>query len=466
MTLTGVPFSNHGLKDSELALLRKGNFHTVADLLLTSIHDISRRCKASPTEVKRIVDKVLSATPAVPLGRLNPLTLDLDEKFSTGDAVLDNVIGGGISTGMVWEVVGESAAGKTQLALQLALAVQIPQSLGGLSGSACYLTTSSKLPTERLLQICKADPVLSVSSSLEYVHTMPVPTVAFLQNVLTTMLPTFIAQQASKDDGKPVKLLIIDALGELFHSSARTTNTTLFQRSKDITSISACLHELANKHKLAIVVLNEVIDRFTRYNRDVEEDEDLLYENQSRWFSTAEFFGDNKKEASLGLVWANQVNTRIMLTRTGRRRYFSSTESPKRQRLGYSEQTPDKDSIPEQGAATEESQATLLRRLTVIFSTVCSPAARDYIVTEKGIIVLPDDIVPLPQDDSTPARKLGATASLDESKQLEMENMTGLPSSSAPLEDQDDEEYLWSQADPLSDVDWDAFEQKLSQQQT
>jgi hypothetical protein len=121
-----APFNNHGLKDSELALLRKGidfpcfpetlltsaegNFQTVADLLLTSTQDIAKRCKSPPLEIKRIVDAVLSASPWPEINRVDTLDDEDDEHFTTGDVVLDRALGGGIRTGMVWEVVGERYA--------------------------------------------------------------------------------------------------------------------------------------------------------------------------------------------------------------------------------------------------------------------------------------------------------------------------------------------------------------------
>ncbi|KDR73483.1 hypothetical protein GALMADRAFT_25891, partial [Galerina marginata CBS 339.88] len=362
------------------------NSLTVEDLLLTPTQDIAKRCKTSPIEIKRIVDIVLCATCPPELSRLEILAADGDEKFSTGDDTLDDALGGGIRTGMVWEVVGESSAGKTQLALQLSLFVQMPLDSGGLSGSACYLTTSSKLPTDRLVQICELDGTLSSSLCLEHVHTLAVPTVAMLQEVLTNNLPKFILGQVSKGL-RPVKLVIIDALGELFHSNTKTTTSTLVERSKNIASLSASLHELADVHKVAVVVLNEVIDRFDRPRHDQRE-ADLLYENQSRWFNTAEFFGESKKEASLGLVWANQINTRIMLTRTGRRRYLSDQDLPKRRRLN--ETVEHTVQVPRL-ANEDEQQSTLIRRLTIIFSTVSSPLSLDYVVTERGITVLPDE---------------------------------------------------------------------------
>lgn len=35
------------------------------------------------------------------------LSVDSSTSFTTGDAVLDSVLGGGIRTGMIWELVGE-----------------------------------------------------------------------------------------------------------------------------------------------------------------------------------------------------------------------------------------------------------------------------------------------------------------------------------------------------------------------
>ena len=156
-----------------------------------------------------------------------------------------------------------SGAGKTQFALQLSLFVQAPKEIGGLAGSACYLTTSSKLPTARLLQISQTHELLSPSfCSLEDVHTISIPTSDFFQLVLTTILPSFIQKQTTIQGKKPVKLVIIDALAELFHGIGKTTTNTLVERKQSITKISASLHEIASSYNIAIVVLNEVVDNF------------------------------------------------------------------------------------------------------------------------------------------------------------------------------------------------------------
>ncbi|KAJ3515559.1 hypothetical protein NLJ89_g1682 [Agrocybe chaxingu] len=444
-----TPFTEHGLTFSELGLLRKGVVDKIflADLLSNTVQDIAKKCRASPLEIKRLVEKVLDATPCTHISRLDNLEDESEEKFTTGDTILDTALGGGIRTGLVWEVVGESAAGKTQLALQLSLFVQAPLELGGLSASVCYLVTSGTLPTSRLLQIANANALPSTVCSLDNVHISTTPNVAILERVLRDILPPFIEKQTQ--GGKPVKLVVIDALGELFHLHNATTTSTLVERSQDIARISAQLHGLASQHRLAVLVLNEVIDVFDRPRRNWDGQGYLPYDTQSRLFNTAEFFGDGRKEASLGLVWANQVNTRIMLSRTGRRRYLSDKELPKRRCIQDDEAL-----VPQ--ADPDETQASLIRRLSVIFSSVTSPMSLDYVVTEAGISALENSVVCATsandgQGVSAPPPSTG-------------EVVTPRPTEQVPTRTDGDEfEHLWAEGDSYENFDWDALEENLSQ---
>lgn len=351
-----------------------------------------------------------------------------------------------------------SSAGKTQLALQLSLFIQAPHKHGGLSASCCYLTTSAKLPTRRLYDMANSeDPVLSSFCGLNDVHTMSVPTVETLHEILAITLPQFIQNQTSKPGAKPVKLLVIDALGELFHSNNKTTSATLIERSKDIASISANLHKLASIYNLAIVVLNEVIDRFDQPNGDPNDHAGILYSSQSRWFNTAEFFGERTKEASLGLTWANQVNTRIMLTRTGRRKYFDEQNLPKRRRI-YSSPS-DAEPSPRPLNNQEEEQSISLRRLTIIFSNVTSPVALDYIVTSRGITMLECEVEP-PSLRSNHDNKENSEKSQAQAPNIIPPQETTVSPSDADSREQDNDDALWANYD---DYDYDAIEQTLSQ---
>ncbi|KAK0240383.1 P-loop containing nucleoside triphosphate hydrolase protein [Armillaria nabsnona] len=375
------------LLDVQRIALKKGNYLTPDDVLLAPPEELARRCRISPLEAKRIVE-ILFQDDLCGIQTLQELTHEGEEKITTGDEHLDHALGGGIRTGMLWEVVGESAAGKTQLALQLSLLVQIPPRLGGLLGSTCYLTTSSVLPTARLLNILDAHPLLSPSlCGLHDVHTMSCPTIPVLIHVLSGTLPQFVDSKLADPASKPVKLLVIDALGELFHTTDKTTTKTLVQRSRDIAEVSSLLHTLSSKYKIAVLVLNEVVDAFDREPVEAN-DNSVSYSDESRWFGRGDSIpGEDRKEASLGLVWANQINVRIQLSRTSRRRYLQDSFAEKRLKL-------DDSGVPAGASrltSSETDQATLIRRLSIVFSSVSSPASLDYIVGPAGISVLPDD---------------------------------------------------------------------------
>lgn len=59
------------------------------------------------------------------------------QRLSLGCPILDGLLGGGLPLEGITELAGHSSAGKTQLALQLCLAVQFPQRHGGLEAGEC-----------------------------------------------------------------------------------------------------------------------------------------------------------------------------------------------------------------------------------------------------------------------------------------------------------------------------------------
>lgn len=280
----------------------------------------------------------------------------------------------------------DSAAGKSQLALQMSLTIQLSRELGGLEGSACILLTSKSLYTNRLLEMVEYHPLLSSDNcGLSNIHTTRTSIIPELLRALKTELPKFCEEKASGPESKAVKLVVIDTLTELFHVDGETRATSLWQRAKDLAEISSCLHSLAHRHNVAVVVLNEVTDAFEPPVGDTNTD-DLLYRNQARFFNRADSIpGENMKEAALGLVWANQVNARIMLTRTERMRELEDTEArpSKRRRLDSNA-----------GPSASQSNLTRIRRLTVIFSNVAPPTSLDYIITSQGFSALPDSEEP------------------------------------------------------------------------
>ena len=206
-----------------------------------------------------------------------------------------------------------------------------------------------------------------------------------------------------------------------------------------------------------MLVLNEVIDVI---DRDVAPGNDAIsYRDQSRLFGRADSIpGEDRKEAALGLVWANQVNARIFLTRTGRRRYIDESETPKK-RLAIG-------GVPTSQIAITpvDDQPVLVRRLSVVFSSVAAPASCDYIVTAEGISVIPGSTVSLATSHTWAIQHLTTTTNPVVAKTVEKDHVAPLDAGCAadtftaessrpltpenelgPTEEDDEWESFWAQ---------------------
>lgn len=260
--------------------------------------------------------------------------------------------------------------------------MQLPVSQRGLAGSTCYITTFSGLPTPRLVEIHSEHPVFRTSqiNALENITTLSTKSSDYLKTVLSAQLPTLLADRRRI---VPVKLIVIDVLTDLFNEDGKTTTSQLAERSRSLGEISAALHTLAAQYHLAVVVLNHVVDVF-EYTAARGTAHELVYAEQAKLFSSGNSIAaEQRKKAALGLVWANQVNARIMLTRTNRRRMIEGA-AVKRPRMSEGPGRP-----PIDVAADDD---ILIRRLSILFSSVSPPSSADFIVTPRGVELLPDDI--------------------------------------------------------------------------
>ncbi|XP_052832996.1 DNA repair protein RAD51 homolog 3 isoform X5 [Octopus bimaculoides] len=68
---------------------------------------------------------------------------------------LDSMLSGGIPLGKITEFCGAPGIGKTQMCMQLAVDVQIPECFGGVEGEAIYIDTEGSFIVERLQDIAE-----------------------------------------------------------------------------------------------------------------------------------------------------------------------------------------------------------------------------------------------------------------------------------------------------------------------
>ena len=270
--------------------------------------------------------------------------------------------------------------------------MQLPVTQGGLNGSACYLTTSTSLPTPRLIELLQEHPLLAGSHcNLDNIQTSVTKSVDSLLYVLSEVLPALMASANARS--MPLKLLVIDSLAELLLED-KVSTATLSDRSRNLSAIAAQLHALAATRQLAVLAINRVTDVWERRaDADPGLPGELIYAEHAQIFGRAE---GASKSAALGLVWANQINVRVMLARTMRRRALPAS-SHDRKRLRA-----------EDGAAVVRADDVIVRRLSVVFSVVGAPAELDFIITSRGIETCVDDEEPA----SAPGPSALSTAAL------------------------------------------------------
>ncbi|KAF8753528.1 Rad51 [Rhizoctonia solani] len=347
------------LPDETRNLLTKANLKNYIDVVTLSASDLATKLRVPLEKAQAVLQQIHSAfTPETHVIRLKDAGGDprhdlLGSTFTTGDDAIDSLLGGGFTIGQVHEITGEAASGKSQLALQLSLTVQLPESEHGLNGSSLYLTTLNRLSTSRLLEMISSHPVLSAHQStvsLDNIATQHAPDVDKLTVLLTTLLPVHV--KTCRDRGCPLRLLVIDSMTALFRDKQANQPQTLYARSESLNAVGAlCVRP---------------------HPTGGNEDPELIYKEQSRWFARAGgVAGEERHEAALGMVWSNHLNSRMMLARTGRRRHIEGSR------------------VRKQGEG-EDSEAVLIRRAFILFGRsvedeVPAPSL-DFIIGTQGIM--------------------------------------------------------------------------------
>jgi len=74
-------------------------------------------------------------------------------RCTTGSKQLDSMLGGGIETQAMTELIGDYGTGKTQICLTLAVTAQLSTEQGGLDGNIIFIDTEGTFSPERVYQI-------------------------------------------------------------------------------------------------------------------------------------------------------------------------------------------------------------------------------------------------------------------------------------------------------------------------
>ena len=170
-------------------------------------------------------------------------------RITTSSQELDNLFHGGIETGCVIEFFGEFRTGKTQLAHQLCVNVQLPKEDGGLSGNALYIDTEGTFRPERIIQMAEGH---------DLDHKKVLKNIVFGRAYNSDHQIMLIKEASNLIKEKNIKLIIVDSLIGHFRSEY-VGRGTLANRQQ---TINTHLHDLLRLTDifpdLCIVVTNQV----------------------------------------------------------------------------------------------------------------------------------------------------------------------------------------------------------------
>ncbi|KAK9477468.1 P-loop containing nucleoside triphosphate hydrolase protein [Lipomyces japonicus] len=262
-------FPYNPLTQSLLASFESCNL-TTADLLSLSAGAIAKRTGREVVDVTRFLD-ILYKT-VIPTGNPKSVT-DLCDlatssfRITSGDALIDDALGGGFPIGCITEIAGESSTGKSHLLMQLCLCVQLPSIHGGLGRPAVYISTESGLETRRLSQLSMAvksrhDNVAASQVKLENVLCITCGDLEVQDHVIKYQLPVLVHQRR-------IGLIVIDSIASHYRAEHGNRGSAgLSKRGNELVQHAELLRNLAADFKLAVVIANQVRDQFARANND------------------------------------------------------------------------------------------------------------------------------------------------------------------------------------------------------
>ena len=142
-----------GVGPSTAKKLTELGFRTVESLAMATIRELEQ---AGISE-KRAEEIIKTARSSVSLSFIRADELlkmrQTVLRLTTGSKRLDELLGGGLETQTITEFYGEYGSGKSQVAHQLCVDVQLPNERGGLESGALYIDTENTFRTERILQM-------------------------------------------------------------------------------------------------------------------------------------------------------------------------------------------------------------------------------------------------------------------------------------------------------------------------
>lgn len=242
-----------GIGPATAEKLRTSGFADVMSIAVASPSELMEAAEIGESVAQRIIE---SARAAADIGGFETGDVVYRRRqqigrITTGSKSLNELLGGGIETQAVTEFAAEFGSGKTQIAHQCCVNVQLPRERGGLGADALYLDTENTFRPERVVQMAQAVG-LDPEAALTRIH------VARAYNSSHQMLLVEKAAEIARE--KPIRLLVVDSLTSHFRAEFVGRESLANRQAKLNTHIHDLLR-FGDKHNAAVLVTNQVSAR-------------------------------------------------------------------------------------------------------------------------------------------------------------------------------------------------------------
>jgi len=235
--------------------LRESGFNSLEAIAVASPAELVAAAEIGEATSAKIIN---SAREAAEIGGFETGDIILGRrleigKLTTGSTSFDDLLGGGLETQALTEFYGEFGSGKTQIAHQLAVNVQLPPESGGLNGSVVIIDTENTFRPERIKHMAEGAS-LDPDEILKNIH------VARAYNSNHQILLVDKAERLAEellDTEKPVRLLIVDSATAHFRSEYVGRGTLADRQQK----INKHLHDIlrfGDLNNAVVMITNQV----------------------------------------------------------------------------------------------------------------------------------------------------------------------------------------------------------------
>jgi DNA repair protein RadA len=244
------PGTFKGVATTTISKLQKSGFTTVESIAFTparELADVAGMGSDTAIKVCRLARMRVDPgfIPALEVLEMRKNMLKCD----TGSSELNRILGGGVETGAITELIGEFGSGKTQICFTISALAQMPVEEGGLGGMVCAIDTEGTFMPERVMQIAEerdmdAEKILEgilVARAYNSEH----------QSILIGNLPELVEKNN-------IKLVIVDSMIGHFRGEY-IGRANLSERQQKLGSCLSHLLRVSEAFNVAVVITNQVI---------------------------------------------------------------------------------------------------------------------------------------------------------------------------------------------------------------